>query len=67
MLLTREQAMTKLKLKKSHFSKVVNGKIKSLPPLACVRIGRKQLFREESINEWIVEVEKRSCNAGPSK
>lgn len=60
-LLTREEAMERLRLKAAHFSKVVNGKVKGLPQLACVRIGRRQLFREETIGNWIIEVERLSC------
>ena len=43
-LLNRLEAMERLRLKSAHFSKVVAGKIKGLPLLACVRIGRRQLF-----------------------
>jgi hypothetical protein len=60
-LLTREEAMDRLRLKPAHFSKVTSGKVKGLPKLACVRIGRRQLFREETIDHWIVEVEALSC------
>lgn len=60
-LLTREEAMEQLRLKPAHFSKVTNGKVKGLPKLACVRIG--QLFREETVRNWIIEVERLSCNA----
>jgi hypothetical protein len=61
-LLTREEAMERLRLKPAHFSKVANGKVKGLPKLACVRIGRRQLFREETVHNWIIEVERLSCN-----
>jgi hypothetical protein len=61
-LFTREEAMGRLRLKPAHFSKVANGKVRGLPKLACVRIGRRQLFREETIERWIVEVEAQSCN-----
>jgi len=60
-LLTRTEAMNLLKLKPSHFSKVVNGYIHSIPPIPCVRIGRRQLFRREALETWIIEVERR-CN-----
>jgi hypothetical protein len=61
-LLTREEAMERLRLKPAHFSKVASGKVKGLPKLACVRIGRRQLFREQTLEEWVVEVERQSCN-----
>jgi hypothetical protein len=57
-LLTRAEAMKRLRLKPAHFSKLVNGKVKGLPPLPCVRIGRRQLFRAESVEQWIIDVEK---------
>jgi hypothetical protein len=56
-LLTRKEAMARLRLKASHFSKVVNGRVKGLPKLAAVRIGRRQLFREETLNGWVAQVE----------
>jgi hypothetical protein len=62
-LLTREEAMQRLRLKPAFFSKVTSGKVKGLPPLACVRIGRRQLFRPETVESWIVEVEAKSCSA----
>lgn len=62
-LLTREEAMTRLRLKPAHFSKMVNGKVKGLPPLRVVRIGRRQFFREETLIQWTIEVEGGSCNA----
>lgn len=62
-LLTREEAMARLRLKPAFFSKVASGKVKGLPALACVRIGRRQLFREETIDRWILDVEANSCSA----
>jgi len=60
-LLTREEAMTRLRLKPAFFSKIVNGKVKGLPRLPAVVIGRRQLFRDESLDKWILEVEGQ-CN-----
>jgi hypothetical protein len=62
-LLTREEAMDRLRLKASHFSKLVNGKIKGLPILPMVTIGRRQLFRAEALDRWIIDVENKRCNA----
>lgn len=61
-LLTRGEVMTKLRLKAAFFSKVSNGQVKGLPSLPSVRIGRRQLFREESVEKWILEVEAKSCS-----
>jgi len=65
-LLTRTEAMDLLKLKASHFSKLVNGYIRSVPPIPCIRIGRRQLFRREALERWILEVEQ-NCSKVPSK
>ncbi len=56
-LLDRLEAMERLRLKPAHFSKVVSRKIKGLPPVACVRIGRRQLFRLDTLEGWTIEVE----------
>ena len=56
-LLTRKEAMERLRLKASHFSKVTNGKISGLPQLVPVQIGRRQLFREETLEQWVALVE----------
>jgi hypothetical protein len=55
--------MTRLRLKPAFFSKVANGKVKGLPPLASVRIGRRQLFRGQTLEQWIAEVESRCSEA----
>ena len=62
-LLTRTEAMDRLRLKASHFSKLVNGKIKGLPMLPVVQIGRRQLFRPEAVEQWIIDVEATHCSA----
>ena len=57
-LRTRTETMDQLGLKASHFSKLVNGKIKGVPTLPVVKIGRRQLFRPESVDQWIIEAER---------
>jgi hypothetical protein len=58
-LLTRSEAMARLRLKSSHFSKVVSGKIRGLPRLPVLQIGRCQFFRRAAIERWIIEAEKK--------
>ncbi len=62
-LLSREEVMGMLQVKPSHFSKISNGKIKGLPPLVAVRIGRLQRFRPETVEQWIRKVEELECSA----
>jgi len=58
-LLTKAETMLILRLKPSHFSKLVNGKVKGMPPLPKVQIGRRQLFRPQAVYQWIIDVEGR--------
>ena len=62
-LLTRSEAMARLRVKSSYFSKIMNGKVKGVTPPPCVRMGRLQHFREESLEQWIIEREGKSCSA----
>ena len=61
-ILTREEAMLRLRLKPAFFSKLVNGKVKGVPPPPCLRIGRRQLFAEDSLENWAKELEARPCS-----
>jgi len=63
-LLTRKEVMERLRLRPAFFSKLSNGKVKGMPALPAVRIGRRQLFREAALNQWIMDVEK-LCNVAP--
>ena len=63
-LMTREEAMARLRLKASHFSKVVNGKVKNLPPIPTIMIGGRMFFRLEALDDWIIDVEARKCKGG---
>ncbi len=56
-LLTRAETIARLRLKPAFFSKIANGKVKSLPRLKVVQMGRRQMFREETIEQWILDVE----------
>jgi len=60
-LLMCEEVAKRLRCSKGQLSKVIQGKIKSLPRLNVVRLGRRVLVREESLEQWIREVER--CNA----
>ena len=62
MLLTRAETMARLRLKAAHFSKMTNGKIAGTPALPCVRIGRRQLFRLETVDQWVLDLETKPCN-----
>jgi hypothetical protein len=46
-----------LRRSKAQFSKVVNNKIRGLPPLPHIRIGRRLYFIRESVLLWLRQVE----------
>jgi excisionase family DNA binding protein len=59
-ILTAEDAAKRLKVSKGQFSKLINGKIRGVPRLKFARLGRRVLVREETLDEWLREVE--ACN-----
>jgi predicted DNA-binding transcriptional regulator AlpA len=65
-LLTAKEASEFLGVRRITFYRAVAGKIPGLPPVPCVRIGRRQYFRLESLERWLAEVEQR-CNEAHSK
>lgn len=62
MNLTPAEACERLRCSKGQLSKIINGKIKGVPPLKHLRLGRRVLIREEVFESWMGEVEK--CSAG---
>ena len=61
-VLIRREAMQKLRMKPAFFSKLTNGKIKGLPPLRYIRAGRKQLFLETTLDQWLIDAEGYPCS-----
>jgi excisionase family DNA binding protein len=56
-ILTLAEAAKFLRFSKSHLSNVLNGKVQGIPPLPTVRVGRRVVFRRESLEEWLRDVE----------
>jgi len=56
-ILTLAEAASFLRCSKSHLSNILNGKVQGIPPLPTVRVGRRVVFRRESLEEWVQEVE----------
>jgi hypothetical protein len=42
---------------KGHVSKLINGKVKGTPILPCIRVGRRAMVVETTLNEWFKELE----------
>ena len=56
-LLTLYEAACELRCSKAHVSNIILGKVPHLPRLPVVRIGRRVLIRDESLDEWMRAVE----------
>jgi len=64
-LLTIREAAQLLRCSKAHLSNVLNGKVRNVPPLNSVQIGRRRLISRRSLTSWIAAVEAPNP-AGPS-
>ena len=51
------EAAALVRCSRAHLSNVVNGKVRGIPRLPAVRIGRRVLFRRESLELWLQQVE----------
>jgi hypothetical protein len=53
-----------MRCSRSHLSNVLNGKVRDVPPLPFVRIGRRVLFRQESLEHWLRQIEGDEARVG---
>ena len=56
-VLNLAEAAALVRCSRAHLSNIVNGKVHGIPRLPTVRIGRRVLFRRESLELWLQEVE----------
>ena len=56
-ILNLAEAAVFVRCSRAHLCNVVNGKVRGIPRLPTVRIGRRVLFRRESLEQWLREVE----------
>lgn len=56
-VLNLAEAAALVRCSRAHLSNVINGKVHGIPRLPAVRIGRRVLFRRESLELWLQEVE----------
>jgi excisionase family DNA binding protein len=56
-ILTLKEAATYLRCSKSHVSNLVNGKVQGVPPLPVARVGRRNLFIQQSLDDWLRQAE----------
>jgi excisionase family DNA binding protein len=58
-LTTREGALV-LRCSKAHFCNLLNGRVRGIPRIPFLRLGRRRLVRKETLIQWIEQVEGRS-------
>ena len=56
-ILNLAEAATLVRCSRAHLSNIVHGKVPGIPQLPTVRIGRRVLFRRESLEQWLEKVE----------
>jgi excisionase family DNA binding protein len=52
-VMTLKEAAAYLHISKAHLSNIANGKVRTVAPLRCVRLGRRILFKREWLEEWL--------------
>lgn len=60
-VLTSSEIAKRLRISKGQVSKLMNGKVKGVPPLKVIVVGRRKLVRGEAFEEWCREAE--GCSA----
>ena len=56
-ILNLAEAATVVRCSRAHLSNIIHGKVPGIPYLPTVRIGRRVLFRRESLEQWLEKVE----------
>lgn len=56
-VLTINEAALIMRCSKTHLQNVIQGRVANVPPLPCVRVGRRVLVRRESLERWMVAIE----------
>jgi excisionase family DNA binding protein len=56
-VLTISEAAQVMRCSKAHVLNVIHGRVTNVPPLPCVRIGRRILIRREALEFWLAAVE----------
>lgn len=65
-VLNLKEAATFVRCSKAHLCNILNGKVRDIPRLPAVRVGRRVLFRRESLEQWLRDVEATQGGRGPN-
>ena len=56
-VLTVAEAARVIRCSKAHVQNVIHGRVANVPPLPCVRVGRRLLIRREALDRWLLAAE----------
>ena len=56
-VLTILETALELRTSKSHVSNILNGRVRNLPPLPHLKLGRRTLIQRSSLEKWKALVE----------
>lgn len=56
-ILNLSEAARLVRCSRAHLSNIIHGKVFGLPVIPAIRIGRRVLFRRESLERWLQDVE----------
>jgi excisionase family DNA binding protein len=57
MMLTMAEAARELRCSRSHLYRIQAGRFPTLPPLPCIRLGRRLLIRRDALLSWLHTLE----------
>jgi excisionase family DNA binding protein len=52
-ILTVLEVARELRCSKGHVHNLINGRVHGIPPLPALRLGRRQVVRRSSLDEWM--------------
>jgi Helix-turn-helix domain len=57
-VLNMKEVAAILRCSKAHVANLINGKVRGVQPLPCIRAGRRNLIRRRSFEAWQDSVER---------
>lgn len=58
-ILTLTEVARELRCSKAHLHSIITGKVRGLPPLPVLRLGRRLLIRSDALMQWLLSLEAR--------
>ena len=58
-ILTTREGAEVLRCSKAHFCNLLNGRVRGVPRLPYLSLGRRRLVRRETLAQWLKQIESR--------